>query len=178
MASAILIILWINYEITYDQFHEKKDRIFEAWNKDTFSGKLQCWNTTPKVFARAAEQEFPEIEMVTRVDWPNKRLFAVGEKKVSVSGSAVDSTFFNVFSFPLLKGDATTVLKDNYSIVLTENLAKSIFGNEEPMGKQIRIDEKDSYTVTGIAKDLPFNTRFSKIEYFLPWSHRKKERER
>jgi putative ABC transport system permease protein len=174
MASAILIILWINYEITYDQFHAKKDRIFEAWNRDTFSGKLQCWNTTPKVFARAAEHEFPEIEMVTRVDWPNKRLFAVGEKKVSVSGSAVDSTFFNVFSFPLLKGDATTVLKDNYSIVLTEHLAKSIFGNEEPMGKQIRIDEKDNYTVTGIAKDLPFNTRFSKIEYFLPWSHVRK----
>jgi putative ABC transport system permease protein len=170
MASAILIILWINYEVTYDQFHEKKDRIFEAWNRDTFSGKLQCWNTTPKVFARAAEQEFPEIEMVTRVDWPNKRLFAVGEKKVSVSGSAVDSMFFNVFSFPLLKGDPTTVLKDNYSIVLTEKLAKSIFGNEDPMGKQIRIDEKDSYTVTGIAKDLPFNTRFSKLEYFLPWS--------
>jgi putative ABC transport system permease protein len=82
MASAILIILWINYEITYDQFHEKKDRIFEAWNKDTFSGKLQCWNTTPKVFARTAEQEFPEIEMVTRVDWPTNAFCITLAKKV------------------------------------------------------------------------------------------------
>ena len=170
MASAVLIILWIQYEVTYDQFHEKKDRIFEAWNKDTFSGKLQCWNTTPKVFARTVEKEFPEVEMVVRVDWPNKRLFSIGEKRVSISGSAVDSNFFNVFSFPLLKGNSNSVLLDPYSIVLTEKLAKSLFGSEEAMGKQIRIDEKDSYTVTGIVKDLPANTRFSKIEYFLPWS--------
>jgi putative ABC transport system permease protein len=169
MASAILIILWINYEITYDQFHAKKDRIYEAWNKDTFSGKLQCWNTTPKVFARAAELEFPEIEMVTRVDWGNTHLFSIGEKRVNVSGCAVDSNFLNVFSFPLLKGDPNTVLKDPYSIVLTEKQAKSLFGNEEAMGKQIRLDEKDNYTVTGILKDLPFNTRF-KFEYLLPWA--------
>ncbi len=176
MASAILIILWINYEVTYDQFHEKKDRIYEAWNKDTFSGKLQCWNTTPKIFARTAEKEFPEIEMVVRADWPNTRLFAVGEKKVSTSGSAVDSNFLNVFSFPLLKGSPSNALLDPHSIVLTEKLAKSIFGTEEPMGKQIRIDEKESYTVTGILKDLPANTRFSKLEYLLPWSIARKER--
>jgi putative ABC transport system permease protein len=171
MASAILILLWIQYEVDYDQFHEKKDRIYEAWNKDTFSGKLQCWNTTPKVFARAAEQEFPEIEMVTRADWGNTRLLSLGEKKVSVSGNAVDSNFLKVFTFPLLKGDANTVLTDPYSIVLTEHLAKSLFGGvPDAMGKQIRIDEKDNYTVTGILKDLPANSRFSKFEYLVPWN--------
>src|SRR6478609_2760699 len=82
MASAVLIILWIQYEVNYDQFHEKKDRIYEAWNKDTFSGKLQCWPTTPKVFARAAEQEFPEVEQVTRVNWPSTYLFSIGEKRL------------------------------------------------------------------------------------------------
>ena len=174
MASAILIILWIEYEVTYDQFHEKKDRIYEAWNKDTFSGKLQCWNTTPKVFARAAELEFPEIEMVTRVDWGNTHLFSIGEKRVNVSGCAVDSNFLNVFSFPLLKGDPNLVLKEPNSIVLTASQAKSLFGNEEAMGKQIRIDEKESYTVTGILKDLPFNTRF-KFEYLLPWAMVRKQ---
>ncbi|MBV9987299.1 MAG: ABC transporter permease [Chitinophagaceae bacterium] len=169
MASAILIILWIQYEVTYDQFHEKKDRIYEAWNKDTFSGKLQCWNTTPKVFARTAEKEFPEIEMVTRVDWGNDRLFSIGDKRITVNGTAVDSNFLNVFSFPLLKGDPNTVLKETNSIVLTEKLSKKLFGNEDAMGKLIKIDEKENYTVTGILKDLPYNSRF-KFEYLLPWA--------
>ena len=62
MASAILIILWINHEVQYDQFHEKKDRIYEAWNRSVFSNKLQCWNTTPKILAKAIQQDLPEVE--------------------------------------------------------------------------------------------------------------------
>lgn len=173
MASAILILLWINHEMSYDQFHAKKDRIYEAWNKDTFSGKLQCWNTTPKIFARTAERDFPEVEMATRVNWQSSYLFSIGDKRMTVTGNIVDSNFLNVFSFPLLKGDPNTVLKDMYSIVLTEKLAKSFFGNEEPMGKVVRIDNKDNFTVTGIIKDLPNNTRF-KFEYLLPWAYLRK----
>src|SRR5215217_7749837 len=55
MASAVLIILWIANEVSYDKFHEKKDRIYQAWNKATVSGKLQCWNTTPKILAKTLE---------------------------------------------------------------------------------------------------------------------------
>ncbi len=174
MASAILIILWIQYEVNFDQFHEKKDRIYEAWNQDTFSGKLQSWNTTPKVFARAAEKEYPEIEQVARVNWPSSYLFSIGDKRITLTGNIVDSNFLTVFSFPLLKGDPGTVLKDMHSIVLTEKLASKLFGSEEPMGKIIKIDNKDNFTVTGVLKDLPTNTRF-KFEYLLPWSYLRKE---
>src|SRR5215218_9839081 len=69
MASAILILLWIQNEVSYDQFHEKKDRIYEAWNRASFSGKLQCWSTTPKVLARTLERDIPEVEQATRVNW-------------------------------------------------------------------------------------------------------------
>lgn len=173
MASAILILLWIQNELSYDQFHEKKDRIYEAWNKDTFSGTLQCWNTTPMIFARTVERDFPEVEQATRVAWPSNYLFSVGEKRLTVQGNIVDSNFLNMFSFPLVKGDPNTVLKEMYNIVLTEKLAKKIFGSEEAMGKIIRIDNKDNFTVTGIVKDLPNNTRF-KFEYLLPWAYLRK----
>jgi ABC-type antimicrobial peptide transport system permease subunit len=176
MASAILIFLWIYHEMSYDQFHEKKDRIYEAWNKDTFSGKLQCWNTTPKIFARTVERDFPEVEMATRVNWPSNYLFSIGEKRLTVQGNIVDSNFLNVFSFPLRKGNPNTVLKDMYSIVLTEKTAKSFFGDEDPMGKQVRINDKDNFTVTGILKDLPNNTRF-KFSYLLPWAYLRQQGE-
>ncbi len=173
MASAILILLWIQNEVGYDKFHEKSDRIYEAWNRDTFSNKLQCWNTTPKVLARTLERDMPEVEQVTRVDWRRSYLFSIGEKRLTVKGNLVDSNFFNTFTFPLIKGDPNTVLKDMYSIVLTESLAKSFFGNEEPMGKIVRIDNRDNLTVTGIMKDLPNNTRFN-FEYVIPWAFLRK----
>ena len=68
MASAILILLWIQNEVSYDQFHAKKDRIYEAWNRASFSGTLNSWNTTPKILARTLERDLPEVEQAVRVD--------------------------------------------------------------------------------------------------------------
>jgi putative ABC transport system permease protein len=170
MASAMLILLWIQNEVSYDQFHEKKDRIYEAWNRAHFSGKLQCWNTTPKVLARTVERDIPEVEHSVRVNWPSNYLFSIGEKRLTVQGNIVDSNFLQVFSFPVAQGNARLALMDMHNIVLTEKLAKKIFGNEDPMGKVIKIDNKDNFTVTAIVKDLPNNTRF-KFEYLLPWAY-------
>ncbi|NII28868.1 FtsX-like permease family protein [Pseudoflavitalea sp. X16] len=172
MASAILILLWIQNEVSYDQFHEKKDRIYEAWNRAEFSGELNCWNTTPKVLARTLEKDLPEVEMAARVDWGSNFLFTVGDKKLTVRGTMVDSNFLQIFSFPLLKGNPTVVLKDMHSIVLTEKLAKKLFGKEDAMGKIIKIDNKENFTVTGILEDLPNNTRF-RFEYLVPWAYKR-----
>lgn len=172
MASAILILLWIQNEVSYDQFHDKKDRIYEAWNRASFSGELHCWNTTPKVLARTLERDLPEVEAATRVDWGSNYLFSIGEKRIMVKGTIVDSNFLQLFSFPLLKGNPALVLKDMHSIVITESLAKSLFGKEDGMGKIIKIDNKENFTVTGILKDLPNNTRF-KFEYLVPWAYKR-----
>jgi ABC-type antimicrobial peptide transport system permease subunit len=170
MAATTLIILWIQNEISYDQFHVKKDRIYEAWNKAVFSGELHCWNTTPKILARTAEKDIPEVERAVRVNWPSNYLFSVGDKRLTVAGNIVDTGFLQMFSFPLLRGDADNALTNNYSIVITETLAKKLFANDDPMGRVVKIDNKDNFTVTGILQDLPNNTRF-KFEYLLPWSY-------
>src|SRR6201991_3578388 len=169
MASAILILLWIQNEVSYDDFHVKKDRIYEAWNRAEFSGALHCWNTTPKVLASAMQRDFPEVEHAARVNWPSRVLFTVGEKKLMERGNAVDSIFLQIFSFPMLQGNPMTALNDPHSIVLTQSFAKTLFGSEDVMGKVIRIDNKRNYTVTGVLKDLPNNTRFN-FKYLLPWS--------
>lgn len=170
MAAAVLITLWIQNELSYDQFHEKKDRIYEAWNKAFFSDKLQCWNTTPKILARTVEKDIPEVERAVRVNWPRQFLFTIGDKKLTASGNIVDTGFLQTFSFPLVKGDATTALNGDHSIVLTEKSAKKIFGDEDAMGKIIKVDNKENFTVTGIAKDLPNNTRFN-FEYLINWNY-------
>jgi putative ABC transport system permease protein len=170
MASALLLLLWIYDEVSYDRFHEKKDRIYEAWNRAEFSGEMHCWNTTPKILARTMEQDFPEVEVAVRVNWPSNYLFSIGEKRMMVTGNAVDSAFLDVFSFPLLKGNPHTALGDMHSLVVTEKLAKKLFGNEDPMGKLVKIDNKETFRVTALAKDPPGNTRFQ-FEYLIPWSY-------
>ena len=170
MAAAILILLWIQSEVSYDQFHEKKDRIYEAWNRAEFSGKLQCWNTTPKILARTLEKDLPEVERAVRVNWQSSYLFSIGEKRLTVSGNIVDTGFLQMFTFPMIKGNPGTALNNGSSIVLTEKLAEKLFGKEEAMGKVIKLDNKDNFTVTGILADLPDNTRF-KFEYLLPWAY-------
>jgi ABC-type antimicrobial peptide transport system permease subunit len=170
MASAILIMLWIQHELSFDQFHEKKDRIYMAYNRAEFSGKLQCWNTTPKIMASAIQRDNPEVEHTTRVNWPSSYLFTVGEKKLTVTGNIVDSTFLDIFSFPMLRGNPKTALLSPNTILLTQKLADKLFPGEDAMGKMIRVENKNNLTVTGILKDPPDNSRFN-FEYLIPWSY-------
>ncbi len=171
MASALLILLWVQNEISYDQFQENKDRIFEAWNRGEFSGKLQCWNSTPKILGPILKNEYPEVDDVTRTTggW---FVTIAGDKKFSSEFLFVDPGFLKIFSFPFKSGNPQTALNNVYSIVVTEKMAKKMFGNEDAMNKQIRIDS-NNFTVTGILKDLPTNTSFT-FEYLLPWALIKK----
>src|SRR5882757_479001 len=120
MASAIVILLWIQNEVSYDGFHEKRDRIYEAWNRAAFSGEMHSWNTTPKVLGAAMQRDFPEVEHVCRVDWGGRLLFSVGDKRLMIRGNVVDSDFLQVFTFPMLEGSPQTALNEGHSIVVTK----------------------------------------------------------
>jgi putative ABC transport system permease protein len=169
MAAAILILLWIYNEVSYDGFHANKDRIYEVWNRVPFKGEINTSNTVSRGTAEAIEKALPEVERAVRVQHTNNMLFSVGDKKLIRSGSWVDTGFLQVFSFPMLKGNANTALNDPHSVIITEATAKSLFGNEDAMGKIIKADNSDNYTVTGIVKDVPDNTRF-RFDFLLPLS--------
>jgi len=171
MASAILILLWIQNETSHDRFHQKGDRIYVMNNRDHFNGKLQAWSTTPKILGPTLKADYPEVEDAVRINQTNF-LFTVGDKHLNVEGIFTDPGFLTTFSFPLLEGNAANSLKDNYHIVLTQKLAKKLFGNENAMGKTILIDSNANFTVTGVLKDLPNNTAFN-FEYLIPWSYMK-----
>ncbi len=172
MASSALILLWIQNEVSYDQFHIKKDRLYSVYNKSVFDGKLWCWETTPKVMGKTLKQEYPQIEDAARINNCNF-LFTVGEKHLNVEGDFTDPGFLTMFSFPLINGNSNTALNGVHDIVITQKLSKKLFGNDNAMGKTIKIDSNAYFTVTGVLKDLPNNTRFE-FEYLLPWSYMKK----
>lgn len=172
MASAALILFWINHEVGYDQFHEKNDRLYTMYNKAVFDGAMWSWNTTPKIMAKTLKADYPQVEESTHTTFCNF-LFTVGDKKLTAPGYFTDQGFLKMFTFPTVKGDPNKALNSVYSIVLTEKLAKKLFGNDDAVGKTLRIDSNANFTVTAVLKDLPDNTRF-KFEYLLPWEYMKK----
>lgn len=169
MAAAMLILLWIQHEVSYDNFHEKKDRIYQVWNRYTIDGQTNCWKNTPFPMAAAISQDYPEVEKTARVIFMPPVKIDLGEKKFYGRGSIVDSSFFDIFTFPVVKGNKTGILNDPASIVLTDKLAKTIFGNEDPIGKILKLDNDDNFKVTAIVTAPPTNTQFS-FEFLLPSS--------
>ena len=172
MASALLIILWIQQEVSYDNFYPKRDRLYQSWNRDRGGKGMNAWNVTPKPLGPALKATFPEIEKSTRVNWDETLLFTVGEKNLNVIGTMTDPDFLTMFDFPFLEGNPNTALNQPDGIVLNEKLSGQLFGHEEAMGKTIRLDNKYNFTVTGIMKNLPDNSQFD-FNYILPWSFMK-----
>jgi len=168
MASAILILLWIQNEMSFDRFYKKSDRLYLMHNRDKFSGELWAWGTTPKIMGPTLKTSYPEVEDAVRFNNVTF-LTTVGETHLNSRGAFTDSGFISMFDFPLLKGNAVQALKGPTNIVLTEKFAKSLFGKEDPMGKTVRIDSNAVFTVTGVLKDLPPNTSFE-FDYLLPWA--------
>jgi ABC-type antimicrobial peptide transport system permease subunit len=171
MASAILILLWIQNEMSHDRFYERTNRIYLANNRDKVNGKIFAWNNTPKPLGLALKKDYPEVEDVVRLnEYAANFLVSTGDKHFSLHGEFADPGFLSMFSLPLLEGNQNTSLSKSNSIVLTKQLAIKLFGKEEAIGKTVRIDSTDYFTVTAVLKDLPSNSRFN-FEYILPWAY-------
>jgi putative ABC transport system permease protein len=160
MASAVLILLWVQNEVSYDRFYEKNNRLYEVWGNSVYDGALQTGLPTPQLMGPALKNDYPEIENATRVSWDMSLLLGYGDKHLKASGIWVDPSFLTMFSFPLLIGNAKTALNDPHSLVITEKMSKKLFGDENPIGKVVKFDNSENFTVTGLLKDLPNNTDF------------------
>lgn len=170
MAAAILILLWVQNELSTDRFYKKESNIYLMYNRDkNGEGNKWAWPNTPKILATTLKTDYPEVEDAVRYNNVTF-LLTQGEKHLNIQGAFADSGFLNVFDFPLKEGSIRNSLGSVYNIVLTNKLAVKFFGNENAVGKTVRIDSTHNCTVTAVLKDLPANTQFN-FEYLLPWSY-------
>lgn len=162
MTSCILIMLYVQDELSYDHHHEKKDRIYRLVKSDTADGKTIESAFTPPSWAPVMAMEYPEIEHFTRLKPPNTRwLVRYGDKRSYEKHFVVaDSSVFDIFTIPLVQGNAKTALAEPHAVVVSESMVKKYFGDENPIGKVIAADDKFMFTVTGIMRDLPKNSHF------------------
>ena len=161
MTCCILILLWVQDELSYDRYHQKADRICRLC-LDANIGKRVRAPVTPAPAAPTMISEFPEVINATRIRGPFTTSVRYGDRVFQQGGvSYADNSIFDVFTFPFVSGDPQTALEAPYSVVITDEMAGKYFGDEDPVGKVLRFDDEADFTVTGVVEDVPRNSHFT-----------------
>lgn len=177
MACCLLIVLYVVDEFSYDRFHDKGNRIVRVIMEYSFGDESGETAHTGTKVAPAFSRDFPEVEQAVRV-YDAKTIVKYQDKLFEEKAFFyADSTFFRIFSFPLLQGDPATALEGPNKVVLTASTARKYFGEKNPVGQTLRINDNQDYLVTGVMKDVPANSqiKFDFVASFASLAASRKE---
>lgn len=178
LATFSMISFYVYHELSFDRYHEKADRIVRIVENLRTENELLLQSTSSPPMGPNLLKDMPEVESYVRLQNWNLLAQRNGITYYERDSYIADSTIFKIFSFELINGDKQTALRDPYSIVLTETMAKRYFGNEDPVGQTIKMDN-DNFKITGVMKDVPVNShfRFTNLISFSTWSQHNKRGE-
>lgn len=164
IAASVLLLMYVRDELKYDAHHEKADNIYLVSFKGNFGGEPINVSFTAAPIAQTMMDEFPEVLQATRffadINSGNK-LIEYEDKKFYESGFKwADSNVFEIFTYKLVKGNPKTALTQPNSVVISEDIADKYFGNENPIGKILKYNNESDYIITGVMKNVPFNSHF------------------
>ncbi len=170
IACAALIFLWIEDELSFDQFNEKKDRLYFVRENQKYETYTATFGSTPGLLGPAIQAEIPGIANNCRISQGNmSHLLTIGDKSMYSYGRYVDSSLFSMFTLPFVQGNAATAFKQLHSLVITEKAARKYFGDDKNvLGKTVQLDNKQNYIVSGILKDIPSNSTLQ-FEWVAPF---------
>lgn len=170
LAASLLILLWVQEELSYDRFHRNAENIYRVEEDQFYSGERYHVYVTPHPSGPVWKERIPEIVEQTRINRLRRILFRRGDNVFFESTIvAADSGLFKIFTFAFESGDPATALSSPHSIVLSEILAEKYFGDDNPLGQTITLENRFKFTVTGVMKDIPGNSIFS-FQGVIPYS--------
>lgn len=179
LSASILILLWILDELAYDGFHERKDRIYRVVENQAYpSGEVFQTPQTPPPLAEALVREFPDIMEATRVGFMYEDVLMErdGIRFYEEDLIFADPSFFSMFTFPLVEGDAAGVLDNPASVVVSETMARKYFGSQPAVGSVLRMSNQHDLLVTGVMKDVPSNSHL-KFDFVIPFEFQRTQRD-
>ena len=170
MTCTLLILLWVQDERSWDKFHSNYNQIFRLLVNRDFNGEITTDVATPFPLGDALKAAFPEIKNNTLDDYGSDHVLKYNETIVKKRGYTANLGFVNMLHWNFLKGNAATAAANPENIVLTESMAKALFGNEDPMGKVVKLDNQALKTVAAVVKDPPSNSsyQFNFVTFFNP----------
>jgi putative ABC transport system permease protein len=168
LAIGILILLWVQDELSFDAFHRQSKYIFRLENQVGTGSSVQIWSVTNAPIGPMAKAQLPEVKDMVRMTSNNFYSSYKYGNKIFAENKAyfTDPSFFSIFDFNLVKGNNSEPFNDIHSVVLTETTARRYFGDLDPIGKVIVADDKINFRVTGVIKDLPKNSGISGDLFF------------
>jgi putative ABC transport system permease protein len=171
MACSLLIMLWVNDELSMDKFHENDARLYRFMNNQHYTGVINTFNSTPGMLAENVVKDIPEIQMASQILWEETPLFRVGNVMGKERGRYVERDYLQMFSFGLAQGDPKTALQGPNNVVIAQNIADKYFKGKNPIGQTIRIDNNDNVIVTGVLKEIPKSSsiKFDFLMSFERW---------
>ena len=169
LASAFLILLWVNDEMSYDKFHEKASDIYHVYLEVTNDqGEVGSQPTASFEVTKLMKEKYPEVIDAVRLLPIGERVLKCEDKMfVENNGFTAEPEVFKIFTFPFIRGNSSTALSDPNSIVLTESMAYKYFGTSDPIGKIIRFNGAFDMKVTGVIRDVPDNS-YLQFDYLIP----------
>ncbi len=172
-AAALLLSLTAYQELSYDQFHKNKDDIYQVYMEEYRRDGTERTSTMAVPLAPALKKEYPAIIHITRFGSSAGNLVRYKDKEIDLNIRAVDPDFFEMFSFPIVSGNKTAPLKELNDLMLTENCAKRLFSEENPLGKLVEIQmdgEWKSFKVSSVVENFPDNSSFT-FDMFTRFEH-------
>jgi putative ABC transport system permease protein len=170
IACAGLIFLWAEDELTFNNANVKKERLYQLNVNMIFDKNEFTMGSTPRPMAAAMKAEIPGVANTARYsDHDQRLLFGFNDKSLYAAGRYTDASLFSMFTFHFIEGNVQNPFPQLYSLVITETAAKKFFGEEKNIiGKTVRVDNKQDYTISGVIKDLPKNSSLQ-FEWLAPY---------
>lgn len=177
LTCTLLIYLWVRDELNMNKFHAHDARLYQVMEHQQYADNLMTTSSTPGILSEGLKDEFPEVEYAATLTWVNPFTLSVGEHNVKAKGFYVGADFFQIFSFPLIEGQADKVLTDKLSIVISRDMAKKLFDTDQNLvGKVVEFQHQKSFTVTGVYENLPSSSSYQ-FDFVLPFEVFKEENE-
>ena len=172
LACALFMLLWVQHELSYDRFHDNYEQLYRVEEDQYYSGEEPYHvNVTPYVSGPVWKDEVPEIEEQCRAAYMGGHLLSYGDTKFFEEGCiSVDSSFFSMFTFSLKYGNFDGVLREPYTMVITEEISTKYFGDENPVGKSFLVNQENAFTISAVVHDPPDNSILD-FTILFPWNY-------
>ncbi|MCX2430957.1 ABC transporter permease [Pedobacter sp. GR22-10] len=176
LASCMLLLLYVSYEFGFDRQFKNYNTTYIAHTNMTANGKVHSWAWTPGLLAPELKEKYAGIVNAARSSYPFEQLISYNDKKIKNRGLFADPSFLDILDYKFLSGNAVTPLKDINSVILTQSLAEKLFAGENPLGKIVKLDNKEGLKVEAVIADIPANSSI-KFDYLMPWKLNEKTHE-
>jgi len=171
MAVAMLIGLWIWDELSFNKYYPNYDRIASVMQRKTFNGQVNASGAVSLPLETELRRNYgSDFKHIFITFWNDHHTLIVGDRKVSYPGNFVSSEGPEALSLKMLKGSRAG-LQGPSGILISQSVANALFGNADPMGKLVKMDDKASFAVSGVYEDMPVSTSFHDIQFMAPWDY-------